>query len=244
MNRVGPNELRHAPFAIFVCSTTGQGEPPDNMKLLYRFLLRLDLPSNSLQTMRFGVFGLGDSNYPLFNAVARRLDVRLKTLGADVLVERGLGDEQAPRGYEEALHPWMIQLWAAIECICPRAPDELLSVAYANAPLPSLKYHVDVLPAGGLEEAAAKQQRKVARDKAAQSCGLDGSNGVLVRTSTHWLPLRLIDSTRMTPDSHLQDVRLLDLEIPSLQQQEHRGWPRLDSQSAEKHPGTKRLQQQ
>lgn len=33
---------------IFVCSTTGQGEQPDNMKNTWKFLLRKNLPFNSL----------------------------------------------------------------------------------------------------------------------------------------------------------------------------------------------------
>jgi len=37
---------------IFVCSTTGQGEEPDNMKQFWRFLLRKNLPPDSLQGMR------------------------------------------------------------------------------------------------------------------------------------------------------------------------------------------------
>jgi len=33
---------------IFVCSTTGQGDQPDNMKNTWKFLLRKSLPTNSL----------------------------------------------------------------------------------------------------------------------------------------------------------------------------------------------------
>lgn len=33
---------------IFVCSTTGQGDQPDNMKSTWKFLLRKSLPKNSL----------------------------------------------------------------------------------------------------------------------------------------------------------------------------------------------------
>lgn len=40
---------------------------------------------------RFSVFGLGDSSYEKFNAVARRLNTRLKQLGAVELNPIGLG---------------------------------------------------------------------------------------------------------------------------------------------------------
>jgi sulfite reductase alpha subunit-like flavoprotein len=61
--------------ALFVLSTTGDGEEPDNMRNFWRFLLRKSLPAASLSALRYGIFGLGDSSYPKFNAVARRLEV-------------------------------------------------------------------------------------------------------------------------------------------------------------------------
>ena len=63
---------------VLVVSTTGQGTTPDNMKLTYRALLRKSLPANALARVRFAVFGLGDSSYAKYNAVARRLWVRLQ----------------------------------------------------------------------------------------------------------------------------------------------------------------------
>ena len=44
-----------------------QGDPPDNMKSFWKFLLRKSLPSNSLSSMRYAVFGLGDSGYIKYN---------------------------------------------------------------------------------------------------------------------------------------------------------------------------------
>ncbi|RUS68511.1 hypothetical protein EGW08_023727, partial [Elysia chlorotica] len=50
-------------LVVFVCSTTGQGDPPDNMRMFWKFLLRRDLPSSSLSRLQFAVLGLGDSSY-------------------------------------------------------------------------------------------------------------------------------------------------------------------------------------
>ncbi|CAG8784006.1 7250_t:CDS:2, partial [Acaulospora morrowiae] len=50
-------------LAIFVCSTTGQGDEPDNMKKFWKFLLRKNLPNDILNQLKFAVFGLGDSSY-------------------------------------------------------------------------------------------------------------------------------------------------------------------------------------
>lgn len=53
--------LPSEPALVFVASTTGQGEAPDNMRQLWRFLLRKSLAPGSLGALRAAVFGLGDS---------------------------------------------------------------------------------------------------------------------------------------------------------------------------------------
>ena len=74
---------------VFVCSTTGQGDEPDNMKKFWKFLLRKNLPADSLRNLHFGVVGLGDSSYSKFNFVAKRLHKRLIQLGATSLLPAG-----------------------------------------------------------------------------------------------------------------------------------------------------------
>ncbi|KAM5298753.1 NADPH-dependent diflavin oxidoreductase 1 isoform 3-T3 [Ctenodactylus gundi] len=56
-------DLIREPLVIFVCATTGQGDPPDNMKNFWRFIFRKKLPSTSLCQLDFAVLGLGDSSY-------------------------------------------------------------------------------------------------------------------------------------------------------------------------------------
>lgn len=56
---------------LFVTSTTGQGEAPDNMRGFWRFLMRKSLLPDSLAAVQFAVFGLGDSGYPNYNVRAR-----------------------------------------------------------------------------------------------------------------------------------------------------------------------------
>lgn len=45
-------ELVNEKCVVFVCSTTGQGEEPDNMKLFWKFLLRKNLLANSLGNLK------------------------------------------------------------------------------------------------------------------------------------------------------------------------------------------------
>ncbi|KAK2972456.1 hypothetical protein RJ640_003882, partial [Escallonia rubra] len=96
---------------IFVVSTTGQGEPPDSMKVFWLYLRGRHLSHQWLRGVQYAVFGLGDSCYPQFNLVAKKLDKRLSDLGAEPIAERGLGDEQHSSGYESDLDPWMSSLW-------------------------------------------------------------------------------------------------------------------------------------
>jgi sulfite reductase alpha subunit-like flavoprotein len=141
---------------IFVVSTTGQGEAPDNMRRFWRFLLRKDLPSDSLRGLRFTVFGLGDSSYPIFNAVARRLFQRLLDLGAEVLHPRGLGDDQHPRGYDGELEPWLQGLWPAVLRELPLPPGK---EAVPDSVLAPPRFEVTVLAAGDAAVAATAAKR-------------------------------------------------------------------------------------
>jgi len=72
-------------LVVFIIATTGEGEPPTSMQNSWQFLLRRDLPPNSLEKLNFTVFGLGDSSYELFNAMAKKLSQRLLDLGASLV---------------------------------------------------------------------------------------------------------------------------------------------------------------
>lgn len=107
-------DLIEAPLVLFVCSTTGQGEMPDNMKPLWRFLLRKDLPGDLLENMRFAVFGIGSTLYPKFNWSSKKLYRRLLQLGARPIHVRGEADEQDPEGIDARLIPWLQELWSIL----------------------------------------------------------------------------------------------------------------------------------
>ena len=49
------------PAVVFVVSTTGQGDPPDNIIDFWKFLRRKSLSADSLGNVSMAVFGLGDS---------------------------------------------------------------------------------------------------------------------------------------------------------------------------------------
>jgi NADPH-ferrihemoprotein reductase len=98
---------------VFVCSTTGQGDVPETMRAAWAVLRRVTAPR--MEGLRFAVFGLGDSSYLKYNFMAKMLHNRLKQLGAEPLVHRGLGDDQDSYGYDDELQPWLSTLWQALD---------------------------------------------------------------------------------------------------------------------------------
>jgi sulfite reductase alpha subunit-like flavoprotein len=52
MDAFDRSELLYQPAVVFVCATTGQGDEPDNMRHFWRFLLRKNLPGDSLVQLR------------------------------------------------------------------------------------------------------------------------------------------------------------------------------------------------
>ena len=97
--QVRPAQRVRPPSLCLCLRQRTQGDPPDSFVRLWRSLLRKSLPPTALAHCRCAVFGLGDSGYPKFNVMAKKLDRRLEALGAAKLVPLGLGDDQA-RGCE------------------------------------------------------------------------------------------------------------------------------------------------
>lgn len=51
---------------IIVCSTTGNGEAPENAGKFWRYVKRRTQPKDMLAGLHFTVLGLGDTNYDKF----------------------------------------------------------------------------------------------------------------------------------------------------------------------------------
>ncbi|KAI8380771.1 hypothetical protein BD560DRAFT_365320 [Blakeslea trispora] len=117
-------------LVIFVCSTTGQGAEPTNMRQFWKFLLRKNLPRDILSDIDCAVLGLGDSSYRKFNYPSKKLYKRLIQLGANMLIDRGDGDDQHYLGLDGAFIPWAKQLWEVVMQKYPTdqpvIPDDVL----------------------------------------------------------------------------------------------------------------------
>lgn len=107
-------QLPKQKLVIFVCSTTGHGQEPENMKNLYNFIRRRDLPKDCLSDLKFTVYGLGDSSYAKFNYVSKVLYRRLEECGAQPLQKLVTGNEQHHLGCDGAIYPALDDLWAQL----------------------------------------------------------------------------------------------------------------------------------
>ena len=79
-------ELARERRLFVVMSTHGDGDPPDDARGFADFLFGRRAPQ--LPSLEFAVLALGDSSYPKYCEVGRRVDVRLAELGARRLFER------------------------------------------------------------------------------------------------------------------------------------------------------------
>ena len=100
---------------MIVCSSTGDGDPPDNAAKFWRKLKRRTLPEDHLAKCHYTVLGkstvcrfthahtinvcknfyigLGDSNYSKFCNMGKVLDERMSALGATRFYDAGFADD-------------------------------------------------------------------------------------------------------------------------------------------------------
>ncbi|MEP7041737.1 MAG: assimilatory sulfite reductase (NADPH) flavoprotein subunit [Dokdonella sp.] len=94
-------ELKNERLLALVISTQGDGDPPDDARGFVEFLAGTRAPQ--LPELKFAVLGLGDSSYPQFCAIGRKLDARLAELGATRLAVAG----EADLDIETVATPWL-----------------------------------------------------------------------------------------------------------------------------------------
>jgi methionine synthase reductase len=66
-----------------------------------------------LDHIHYTILGLGDSNYSKYQAVPRRLDDKLKSLGGKKFYTRGEADEAT--SLEDTVEPWIENLWKELD---------------------------------------------------------------------------------------------------------------------------------
>lgn len=119
-------DLGNETLLYMVISTQGDGEPPDDARDLVAFLEGRRAPR--LPGLSYAVLGLGDSSYPDFCAIGRRIDERLAELGATRLVPRADADVDI----ETVAVPWQ-------STVLDKARDALSASAVPRATVTPLR---------------------------------------------------------------------------------------------------------
>eukprot|EP00123_Amoebidium_parasiticum_P015923 comp23207_c0_seq1/m.37710 comp23207_c0_seq1/g.37710 ORF comp23207_c0_seq1/g.37710 comp23207_c0_seq1/m.37710 type:complete len:135 (-) comp23207_c0_seq1:2284-2688(-) len=73
-------KLEDEHLSIFVFSTTGDGDPPDNATKLWRKLRRKG-DDQTLKSLKYAILGLGDTNYSTFCGAAKGLEKKTADIG-------------------------------------------------------------------------------------------------------------------------------------------------------------------
>lgn len=104
---------------VFITSTAGQGEFPQNGRAFWDAIK--DAADIDLSNTHASVFALGDRHYwprkedkIFYNKPGKDLEARLKFLGAKELTAIGLGDDQDPDTYQTGYSEWEPRLWQAL----------------------------------------------------------------------------------------------------------------------------------
>ncbi|KAI0255867.1 sulfite reductase subunit beta [Lactifluus subvellereus] len=112
MDTMDIDALSHEEHVVFITSTAGQGEPPQNGRTFFKLL-------NA--ALKYSVFGMGDSHYwprpedvHYYNKPGKDLDAKLAALGGERFVELGLGDDQDADGAETGYKTWEPRIWKAL----------------------------------------------------------------------------------------------------------------------------------
>ncbi|KAK7530269.1 uncharacterized protein J3D65DRAFT_640700 [Phyllosticta citribraziliensis] len=204
LNAITPQALSHASIVVIVISTTGQGDLPRNAQILFRKLRSRKLPVDALVNCIFASFGLGDSSYPQFNWAHRKLGNRIEQLGARRLIEAGEADEQHPEGVDASFLPWLDKLRSELLSQFPLpAGEQPLSDDVFLKPRWSLNLLQEPdYPTNGHVEALDTPEEYSRRDHVHVSQEAD-------HEAAH-----VTSNSRVTPESHWQDVRQIELSIP------------------------------
>ena len=111
-------------IVLLVTSTQGEGEPPEEVLPLYKFVFGKKAPD--LGKLTFAVLGLGDSSYPNFCQAGKDFDAKFAELGARRLNDLGICDLE----FQSAADAW-------IEAVVPQVAELAVQTAAASVATPA-----------------------------------------------------------------------------------------------------------
>jgi len=104
-------EFQNEKLVVFLASTYGEGDPPDNASEFHQWLMAPERAEEDLK-LSFAVFGLGNKTYDRFNQVGKEIDGALERIGGKRLFALGLGDDDV--NIEKDFLSWKKELGAVL----------------------------------------------------------------------------------------------------------------------------------
>lgn len=120
-------QLKQETIAIFVVSTHGEGEAPDDAMELHQFLASKRAPK--LDSLQYSVLALGDSSYEFFCQTGKDFEERLSALGAQPLHELVECDVD----YEASAEQWQQDVLQAVEPLIKASNATVVPISSASA---------------------------------------------------------------------------------------------------------------
>ncbi|KAK0303933.1 NAPDH-dependent diflavin reductase [Friedmanniomyces endolithicus] len=226
LDSVSLRDLVKPTLVIFVVSTTGQGEFPQNARLFWRRLLSGALKAGvTLRKVRFASFGLGDSSYAQFNVAHRMLHSRMVQLGAKVICERGEGNEQHSEGHSAGFRAWVVALrerlmevFPSDEGALPIAEDAFLEpkwkLEFVRERQGEVKADDGVCPKGtAVLPSSIPHKATNGTTPSVTAVGVNDAPSEDLVPVIGAYTATLLNNKRVTAPDHFQDVRLLDLRV-------------------------------
>jgi sulfite reductase alpha subunit-like flavoprotein len=177
---------------LFILSTMGQGQVPVGAQPFWKKLMRKNLTAASLSHLQCAVIGLGDSSYPQFNFVGKKLFKRLKMLGSKMFLDLCLGDDQHDYGYDGSVEPFLEKFWAKVK---------------EMHKLPSFTLAHDFIPDSTFEFLEV--------DNVENGGHFDGNNSDEIASEANPFEATIISCERVTTAEHFQDVRHIKIQSDS-----------------------------
>ena len=122
MDTMDIDALSREEHVLFVTSTAGQGEAPQNGRKFCKLVnAAVATGVRPLEKLKYSVFGMGDSHYwprpedaHYYNRPGKELDAKLSALGGERIAVLGLGDDQDADGPETGYKVWEPLVWKAL----------------------------------------------------------------------------------------------------------------------------------
>lgn len=113
LNAAKKEPLKESLAVVIVCSTTGNGDAPENAEAFWRSIKLRSASKDLFKDLPYNVLGLGDTNYDKFCHMGKSLDKRMSELGAIPILELACADEAT--NLEVIVEKWKIDILSALK---------------------------------------------------------------------------------------------------------------------------------